>query len=149
MRFDITASQRSGSTMGTAWRVALVTGAAALAAVATSPAPAGGGNEIPCDQAGPQAPRDVTSTAGANPVSFALAPPPSNMHLCDIHFHRYAEHRAGGYSQVAGDGDHRGYVCNGANPAAAHVDSHGEVMDVRGSRLATPSRYIGCLRPVT
>lgn len=42
------------------------------------------------------------------------------MKLCDIHFHRNAEHRASGYKQLAGKGEHKGYVCNGAKPAADH-----------------------------
>lgn len=98
---------------------------AALAAIVAVPALAATGNTIPCGTAGPQAPRDVTSMSGSNPRSFSVAPPVADMKLCDIHFHRYAEHRASGYTEIAGAGDHKGYVCNGTTPAAGHADHHG------------------------
>jgi hypothetical protein len=121
-----TNSSKPARTIGTARQIVLVTGGALLAAISVTPASAGSGNKIPCDLAGPQAPRDITNAAGTNPVSFAVAPPAAEMHLCDIHFHRYAEHRASGYTQIAGEGDHKGYVCEGATPKAAHGESHGE-----------------------
>jgi hypothetical protein len=69
-----------------------------------------------CSTAGPQAPRDIRNPFGVNKARFAFAPSAEKMNLCDIHFHRYAEHRAGGYSRLAGDGDHKGYICNGSTP---------------------------------
>ena len=113
---------------------ALVPPAAALlisCALTLSMAPrtalAGGGNKIACAKAGPQAPRDVTRSAGGNAVTFAKAPPAGKMHLCDIHFHKFAEHRASGYKKLAGTGDHKGYFCNGHAPKAheSHGSSHG------------------------
>ncbi|MGI9475394.1 MAG: delta-class carbonic anhydrase [Hyphomicrobiaceae bacterium] len=87
---------------------------------------AGGGNKMSCVKAGPQAPRDITKLVGGNSVSFALAPFAADMNLCDIHFHRNAEHRASGYSKLAGKGDHKGYVCNGSK------ESHDRSHDNRG-----------------
>jgi hypothetical protein len=77
---------------------------------------AASGNKLSCTIAGPQAPRDVTQHMGGNAMSFAVAPPAGKMNLCDIHFHKFAEHRASGYMKLAGKGDHRGYVCNGHAP---------------------------------
>ncbi len=84
------------------------------------------GDKIACDQAGPQAPRDIQNPAGTNAIRFSKAPPASEMHLCDIHFHKYAEHRASGYTELAGKGDHRGYICNGSHPVVNTSQGHGE-----------------------
>ena len=89
-------------------------------ATVMTPAIAGGGNKMACAKAGPQAPRDITKLTGSNAVSFGVAPPAAQMKLCDIHFHRNAEHRAIGYSKLAGDGDHKGYVCDGAKESETH-----------------------------
>lgn len=99
-----------------------------LAAMSLSmpPAMAAGGNKIACEKAGPQAPRDITSPEGGNATKFAKAPAPEKMNLCDIHFHKFAEHRASGYSKLAGKGDHRGYVCNGHAPKAEQSHGSGE-----------------------
>lgn len=113
-------------------RLAALTAAAAVTAMLGAPAFAGSGNKMACDTAGPQSPRDITSTAGSNPVSFEVAPPAADMHLCDIHFHRFAEHRASGYSELAGEGDHKGYVCNGVKPATSHGEGHSEGEGCRG-----------------
>ncbi len=88
---------------------------------------AGNANKISCVKAGPQAPRDITSLTGSNAIAFAKAPPAGKMNLCDIHFHKFAEHRASGYTQLTGKGDHKGYVCNGHAPkAGAHkTGGHG------------------------
>mgnify|MGYP007004375204 CR=1 FL=1 len=58
---------------------------------------------------GPQAPRDVSSKKGANKIAFAIAPPSSKMNLCNIHFHRNAEHKGGEFTKFAGNGDGHGY----------------------------------------
>lgn len=58
---------------------------------------------------GPQSPRDIASTAGANPVQFGAAPPSTAMNLCNIHFHKNAEHKGGEFTQYAGNGDGHGY----------------------------------------
>lgn len=66
-----------------------------------------------CLDAGPQTPRDISNTAGLNPVRFPLAPPASEMNLCNIHSHTNAEHKGPGFSVFVGSGDDGGYACNG------------------------------------
>ncbi len=58
---------------------------------------------------GPQAPRDLSSKAGTNPVTFETAPAFTEMNLCNIHFHEAAEHRGGEYTTYAGNGDGAGH----------------------------------------
>lgn len=62
---------------------------------------------------GPQAPRDLAViAAGANAGSTpAKAPPADKMSLCNIHFHKYAEHKATGYKTAFGTGPNAGFVC--------------------------------------
>ena len=45
---------------------------------------------------GPQSPRDIDAVAGSNPRSFNDAPASKEMNLCNIHFHKNAEHKGGG-----------------------------------------------------
>ena len=79
---------------------------------------------------GPQSPRDLSKlVAGTNPVNFAKASPPGKMHLCNVHFHQFAEHRGTGYSGVAGKGDNKGYYCNKSKPVAG---SHGTACQPKG-----------------
>ena len=68
-----------------------------------------------CAELGPQSPRDIDSLAGENQVTFPVAPSYEKMNLCNIHFHRYAEHKAADYSIYAGEGEGGlggGYQCN-------------------------------------
>lgn len=58
---------------------------------------------------GPQAPRDIDNPAGRNPVVFSPAPDRRLMNLCNIHFHKYAEHKGGEFTTYAGNGDGHGY----------------------------------------
>ena len=58
---------------------------------------------------GPQAPRDIESTAGSNEVTFDVAPPYTEMNLCNIHFHEGAEHKGGEFTTYAGNGDGEGH----------------------------------------
>jgi hypothetical protein len=58
---------------------------------------------------GPQAPRDIDSVAGSNTVLFSAAPAHTEMNLCNIHFHKNAEHKGGEFTQYAGNGDGQGY----------------------------------------
>ena len=60
------------------------------------------------EEFGPQAPRDIESAAGTNPVTFDEAPPYTEMNLCNIHFHENAEHRGGEFTTFAGNGDGEG-----------------------------------------
>lgn len=68
-----------------------------------------------CTGFGPQTPRDIDSKKGENPVGFVKAPPASSMHLCNLHFHEGAEHKAKDFSIYAGEGHEgfgSGYQCN-------------------------------------
>ncbi|MBV1776893.1 hypothetical protein KSF73_14340 [Burkholderiaceae bacterium DAT-1] len=57
---------------------------------------------------GPQSPRDINAVAGTNPVRFSEAPQYSKMNLCNIHFHKNAEHAGGEFTRYAGNGDGKG-----------------------------------------
>jgi hypothetical protein len=59
---------------------------------------------------GPQSPRDIDSADGRNPVVFNAAPAYTEMNLCNIHFHKNAEHKGGEFTKYAGNGDGRGYL---------------------------------------
>lgn len=65
---------------------------------------------------GPQSPRDIDSIEGSNKRVFGFAPERSSMNLCNIHFHKNAEHKGGEYTKYAGNGDGKGkntgYVAN-------------------------------------
>ncbi len=58
---------------------------------------------------GPQSPRDIDSVAGNNKRIFSAAPAYTEMNLCNIHFHKNAEHKAKDFSIYAGNGDGHGY----------------------------------------
>ncbi len=62
-----------------------------------------------CEDFGPQTPRNIDSQAGENKRIFGTAPDSSEMNLCNIHFHKNAEHKASAFSIYAGDGDGKGY----------------------------------------
>jgi hypothetical protein len=57
---------------------------------------------------GPQSPRDIDAVAGVNTVAFNTAPPAAQMNLCNIHFHKNAEHKGGDFTRYAGHGDGKG-----------------------------------------
>lgn len=58
---------------------------------------------------GPQSPRNINAVQGDNSVLFNAAPALSEMNLCNIHFHKNAEHMGGEFSQYAGNGDGKGH----------------------------------------
>ncbi len=58
---------------------------------------------------GPQSPRDIDSAAGTNKRLFSTAPAYTEMSLCNIHFHKNAEHKAKDFSIYAGNGNGHGY----------------------------------------
>ncbi len=92
-------------------RDALAAAASLLAAASVcAPSPALG--QQLCTGYGAQAPRDISSHAGANRMPFTLSPPASRMNLCNIHTHTHAEHKGPGFSISAGDGKHGGWKCN-------------------------------------
>ncbi|WP_434998483.1 delta-class carbonic anhydrase [Vibrio scophthalmi] len=57
---------------------------------------------------GPQSPRDIDSLTGKNQRVFNTAPAASQMNLCNIHFHKNAEHKGGEFNKYAGNGDGKG-----------------------------------------
>ena len=58
---------------------------------------------------GPQSPRDINSITGNNDRVFSAAPDYTDMNLCNIHFHKNAEHKGGEFTSYAGNGDGKGY----------------------------------------
>jgi len=58
---------------------------------------------------GPQSPRDIDALAGTNNRTFNTAPAYTEMNLCNIHFHKNAEHKAKDFSIYAGNGNGEGY----------------------------------------
>ncbi|MBL4775521.1 MAG: hypothetical protein JKY87_05645 [Mariprofundus sp.] len=58
---------------------------------------------------GPQSPRDIDAVSGSNNRIFNAAPAYTDMNLCNIHFHKNAEHKAKDFSIYAGNGDGHGY----------------------------------------
>ena len=91
---------------------------------------------------GPQSPRDLTSLHGTNKVEFASAPHYTQMSLCDIHFHKNAEHRGGEFLTYAGNGDGHGYFSGYKYSGPAL--SRSELAPVRGD--ICPSDH-GSLHP--
>ncbi len=59
---------------------------------------------------GPQSPRDIDSIEGNNARLFSAAPQYKQMNLCNIHFHKNAEHKGGEFTEYAGNGDGHGYM---------------------------------------
>jgi len=58
---------------------------------------------------GPQSPRDIDAISGNNKRLFNAAPASTDMNLCNIHFHKNAEHKGGEFTQYAGNGDGKGF----------------------------------------
>ncbi len=58
---------------------------------------------------GPQSPRNIDSAQGNNSIDFSAAPAYTAMNLCNIHFHKNAEHAGGEFTKFAGNGDGHGY----------------------------------------
>ncbi|OIQ00997.1 MAG: hypothetical protein AUK35_00745 [Zetaproteobacteria bacterium CG2_30_46_52] len=59
---------------------------------------------------GPQSPRDIDSKKGNNDRAFNAAPAYTEMNLCNIHFHKNAEHKGGEFTTYAGNGTGTGYL---------------------------------------
>ena len=49
---------------------------------------------------GPQSPRNIDIKAGTNTIMFEAAPASNHMNLCNIHFHKNAEHAGGAICKV-------------------------------------------------
>ncbi len=58
---------------------------------------------------GPQSPRDIDTIEGTNDRAFSAAPAHTEMNLCNIHFHKNAEHKGGEFAKYAGNGDGHGF----------------------------------------
>jgi opacity protein-like surface antigen len=71
---------------------------------------------------GPQSPRDIGFRKGLNTRIFATAPAYQQMNLCNIHFHKNAEHKGGEFTALAedahGHGSYSGYKYSGKLSAA-------------------------------
>lgn len=94
------------------------------------------GHSVPKDQnkcigAGPQAPRDIDSISGSNSVAFTMAPEIKDMNLCNIHFHRSAEHKSAAYSTLVKDGEHTGWACQEPAPGRLEME-HAEYNGCQG-----------------
>ena len=91
--------------------ISLCLAAIAAPAVAANVAAEHGATEegAICTGFGPQTPRDIDSQAGANRRVVSKAPKSGEMNLCNIHFHKNAEHKSKAYGLYAGDGDGHGY----------------------------------------
>ena len=57
---------------------------------------------------GPQSPRDIGLRKGTNTRAFAAAPAYPQMNLCNMHFHKNAEHKGGEFNTLAEDGHGHG-----------------------------------------
>jgi len=88
---------------------------------------------------GPQAPRDIDSKAGSNDIVFSQAPAYSQMNLCNIHFHKNAEHKGGQFTEYAGNGNGEGYQSGYKAVIKLNHDetkaTHGKICDSAHSTL--------------
>jgi hypothetical protein len=87
---------------------------------------------------GPQSPRDIDMGAGNNQRLFSQAPAYTQMNLCNIHFHKNAEHKGGEFTKYAGNGDGKGY---GSGYLYAGELTEDELKPV--SKAACPSEHGG------
>ena len=83
-----------------------------VAAVVTAILPGAATSAEICTGYGPQTPRDISNLDGQNERVFTLAPPASEMNLCNIHTHTNAEHKGPGFSVFVDNTDQGGYRCN-------------------------------------
>ncbi len=119
---------------------------------------------------GPQSPRDIDQAYGTNLRTFGFAPNRTTMNLCNIHFHKNAEHKGGDFTTYAGNGDGKGKntgfiydgkltknqlkpvkqnICDGKG-AALNVGDTIEVHWVYSSAQVTPGPTLGaCLAEST
>lgn len=88
---------------------------------------------------GPQSPRDLSNTNGENQRYFTLAPKPEQLNLCNIHFHKNAEHKGGEFTRYAGNGDGRGsntgFVYDGELTSAQLAPITGQVCPTYNASL--------------
>lgn len=88
---------------------------------------------------GPQSPRDLNTKDGNNKRVFGFAPPSSQMNLCNIHFHKNAEHKGGEFTTYAGNGDGKGnntgFKFDGKLNANESKASKAEICNGKGNPL--------------
>lgn len=88
---------------------------------------------------GPQSPRDLSTPHGENPRQFSLAPQHDQLNLCNIHFHRNAEHKGGEFTRYAGNGDghgnHTGFLYDGELPAGQLSPVAGQICPTNNQSL--------------
>jgi hypothetical protein len=88
---------------------------------------------------GPQSPRDIDQDYGTNLRVFGTAPNRGDMNLCNIHFHKNAEHRGGEFTTYAGNGDGKGsdtgFVYNGQLTTAQLKPVKNQVCAAKGDAL--------------
>lgn len=88
---------------------------------------------------GPQSPRDIDQGYGLNQRVFGTAPDRSQMNLCNIHFHKNAEHKGGNFTTYAGNGDGKGsntgFVYDGNLTSSQLKGVKGKVCAAKGESL--------------
>jgi hypothetical protein len=88
---------------------------------------------------GPQSPRDIDQTYGSNERHFSMGPNRSQKNLCNIHFHKNAEHSGGQFTTYAGNGDGKGsntgYVYNGKLSGSQLKPVTGKICAAKGDTL--------------
>jgi hypothetical protein len=88
---------------------------------------------------GPQSPRDIDQDYGSNERHFSMGPNRSQKNLCNIHFHKNAEHSGGEFTTHAGNGDGKGsnigYVYNGKLTASQLKPVSGKICAAKGDAL--------------
>jgi hypothetical protein len=88
---------------------------------------------------GPQSPRDINQNNGTNLRSFGATPNHSKLNLCNIHFHKNAEHKGGNFTSYTGNGDGKGkntgYLYNGKLSAAQMKPLSSQVCAAKGDAL--------------
>lgn len=88
---------------------------------------------------GPQSPRDIDQDYGTNERHFSMGPNRSQKNLCNIHFHKNAEHSGGEFTTHAGNGDGKGlntgYVFNGKLTASQLKPVSGKICPAKGGAL--------------
>ncbi len=88
---------------------------------------------------GPQSPRDISQNYGTNLRRFGTAPNHNELNLCNIHFHKNAEHKGGDFTSYAGNGDGKGkntgFLYNGKLSAAQMKPVSSQVCAAKGDAL--------------
>jgi hypothetical protein len=88
---------------------------------------------------GPQSPRDIDQSYGLNERTFTMAPNRSELNLCNIHFHKNAEHRGGDFTTYAGHGDGKGsdtgFIYDGALTSAQLKPVSAKMCAAKGDAL--------------